>query len=609
MCGIAGFIGKKNTPQDKQIRSCKLSLKRRGPDSSGTYKKKINDNSLVFIHTRLSIVDLKKKSSQPFSDNNGTIIFNGMIYNYVELKKHLLKKGEKFQTSSDTEVLLKMLNHYGEKAFNMLDGMWALAYINHKTEDVILSRDRFGEKPLYYLNNKNNFYFSNSVKALSRLSNKKLSFNNKKVKDFLSYPDKTYGLNNETFFNDILQFPSSCFIKFNLKKKIQFKFKKFWQIKIKENNIMFNQACIDTKEIIKDTIKTRVRSDVHNSVLVSGGLDSNTIVSLASKISKINGYSLLSSSHEYDERKMIKISEKFNKFKTNFVYSKNPKALTLLEDIIDYGYNPLCTPTALALGLLCKKIRHDKNKVLLSGIGGDELFCGYYINYLSHILSYKKGKLFNQKHSFWQKNIKKFIRNPILRDLKVINKLENRNRLNFSIDGNSIIDNYIKNYKKISIKKLNKDIFYNNMLQNIFYQSIPTQVFQSDYVCMYFSIENRSPFLSKKLFEYIYKLNKNFFMYKGYPKSLLRRSMKNNFPKEILNSYEKVGFYTPFRSFFNKDDMLKIKNYLLNSKILNKNLKIKSFKKLISSPEIIHSESKFFFACLNIALLEKVIKQ
>ena len=228
---------------------------------------------------------------------------------------------------------------------------------------------------------------------------------------------------------------------------------------------------------------------------------------------------------------------------------------------------------------------------------------------MSHILSFKNAKKFDDKHLFWKKNIKKFIRNHNLKDFKIAAKLENKYRLNFFIEGKSVVDNYIKKYKKIKIKKLHNDIFYNNMLQNIFFQSIPSQVFQSDYVCMYFSLENRSPFLSKNLFEYIFKLDKDFFMYNGVPKAMLRKAMKKNFPKEILNNYEKTGFYSPFRSFFKKKDFLDIKKYLLNSEILRKNLNMKLFNKLIKKSDILHQESKFIFACLNIAILERVINK
>ncbi len=608
MCGIAGYIGiKKNTPNINKIDDCKLSLKRRGPDTSGHYKKIIGKNSILFIHTRLSIVDLKRKSSQPFSDENGTLIFNGMIYNYIELKKDLEKKGEKFQTTSDTEVLLKMLNCYKEKAFSMLDGMWVLVYYSHKNDDIIISRDRFGEKPLYYSLENQKFFFSNSIKAIHKLNKKKLYFNDNKIRKFLSYPDKIYGLDNQTFFRGIYQFPTSSYLKMNLKKKLKLNFKKFWSIDVKSNKTNFTQACRDIKKITKKIINTRIRSDVSNSVLVSGGLDSNTIVSHASKVSKINGYSLLSTSSEYDEREQIKSSESLNNFRTNFISSKNSNSLNLLENIINYGYNPLLTPTALGLGLLCNKIKKDKNKVLLTGIGGDELFCGYYVNFLSHILSFKNKKQFKEKFLFWKNNIKMFIRNPNLKDFKIAGKPKNKDRLNFFVEGRSVLDNYIKKNQKIKIKKMHDDVFYNNMLQNIFFQSIPSQVFQSDYVCMYFSLENRSPFLSKNLFEYVYKLKKDFFMYKGIPKAMLRKAMRENFPKDILFNYEKTGFYSPFRSFFKKKDFIKIRKYLLNSKILRKNLNIRSFHKLLKKPNILHQESKFIFACLNIAILEKVI--
>ena len=141
MCGLAGFLGNSRSSPNKKISDCKKALKRRGPDASGVFNKIKNKKSILLVHTRLSIVDLSKNSSQPFSDAKGSLIFNGMIYNYLELKEHLKKHGEKFKTTSDTEVLLKMLNRYKEKALNMLDGMWALAYFNKLNDDVILSRE------------------------------------------------------------------------------------------------------------------------------------------------------------------------------------------------------------------------------------------------------------------------------------------------------------------------------------------------------------------------------------------------------------------------------------------------------------------------------------
>ena len=200
-----------------------------------------------------------------------------------------------------------MLNHYKEKALGMLDGMWVFTYYNHFSNDVIISRDRFGEKPLYYFVENKNFYFSNSIKAIQKLNKKKLYFNDSKVKKFLSFPDKTYGLDNETFFKNIYQFPKSSYLKINLKKKFDIKIKKFWKFVVKNNNKIFNISCKEIKKIKENVIRTRTRSDVSNSVLVSGGLDFKYNCFSSFKISKINGYSLVSTSPEYDERKQIKV--------------------------------------------------------------------------------------------------------------------------------------------------------------------------------------------------------------------------------------------------------------------------------------------------------------
>ena len=247
---------------------------------------------------------------------------------------------------------------------------------------------------------------------------------------------------------------------------------------------------------------------------------------------------------------------------------------------------------------------------MLTGIGGDELFCGYYINYLAHINSYNsKSKIFKKKHAFWKQNILKFIRNPNLKNFKDSKKKNIRDRLHFFTDGNSIPYNYIKKNKKINIKNFSQDIFYNNMLQNIYLQSIPTQLMQTDIVSMCYDIESRSPFLSHKLFENVYKLKKDFFMHNGKPKSLLRDAMKNIFPNEIINNFEKTGFYSPFKSFFGKNDMKKIKVYLKKSRILNTHLNKKNFLKLIDKEDklITHEESKFLFLCLNLSILEKKV--
>ena len=610
MCGIAGFIGlNHHRPSNKKINDCLKSLKRRGPDSNGIFERKINKKNILLLHTRLSIIDLNKNSNQPFFDNEGSIIFNGMIYNYLELKKHLKNKGIIFKTKSDTEVLLKMLNFYGEKAFKYLDGMWSMAYYNFKRNELILSRDRFGEKPLYYFKNNNELYFSNSIKALNILSNVKLRFNKKKIESLIKYPDKSIGLNENSIFENIYQLKSSECLKISINNN-KFKKNNFWKLKIKQKKMSFKSASKGLKKLIKYTVKTRVRSNVKNSMLISGGLDSNTIASYAKDYSKIKGYSLISSDKQYDETDLIKKSIKKNKFSNKFIKSSNAKSLSILESIIENSYNILPTTSSLGFALLCEKIKKDQNKMILTGVGGDELFAGYYVNYLAHILSFK-GKKFREKYNFWKNNIKKFIRNKNLKNLNSRKLKKNLYRLNFYIENDQIIKNYFKDKSSLKVKKLSKDIFYNNMLQHLFIQNVPTQNMANDLVSMHYSLEARAPFLSHKIFDFIYSTKKDYFMYKGLPKSLLRETVKNKLDNSIIKNLEKIGFYSPFFSFFSKRDRKKIFSYLKNSKIIYQFIKKSKLLELIKNQakqNISHSASKFLFSCLNFAILEKKIK-
>jgi len=362
MCGIAGYIGNSNSlPSRKYINNAKLSLHLRGPDNEGEYANKINNKCLLFIHTRLSIIDTNKNSNQPFKDNEGSLIFNGMIYNYLELKKKLKIKGIKFKTNSDTEVLLKMLNLYGEKVFKYLDGMWAFSYYNFKTKNLIVSRDRFGEKPLYYYSYKGNFFFSSSVKALIDLINKKIIFNNLKLSLYLSQPDKAYMDGNETIFKNIFNFPKASYFKFNLSNK-KIKKKIYWKLKKKKKKINFQEACKKLRELISESVKTRTRSDVKVSMLISGGLDSNAIAAYVNKKKLIEGYCLKPTLHSYDESKLATISSKKNNFDLNFVKSLSNKNLEITKAIIKNSLNILPSTTALCFARLCEKIKKKKKK-------------------------------------------------------------------------------------------------------------------------------------------------------------------------------------------------------------------------------------------------------
>ena len=227
MCGIAGFFGNSRlAPNNNEILTTLNIMKNRGRDGNGICSLVLKKKKLHLLHSRLSIIDPHKRSDQPFQDDEGVVIFNGMIYNYLYVKKDLQNRNIKFKTNSDTEVLLKFLNYYGIKKINMLDGMWSFAYFNFSEKKLYLCRDRFGEKPLFYYSNNSSLIFGSYFDYILNLrkENKfKIDFN--KIKNFIKHSWKcTYNSENgQTYFKNILALEPGCYIEYNqngnLKKK------------------------------------------------------------------------------------------------------------------------------------------------------------------------------------------------------------------------------------------------------------------------------------------------------------------------------------------------------------------------------------------------------
>ena len=186
MCGIAGYIGKENFNNKKVTRILNL-MDRRGPDSKGFKKITLEQKQINFFFSRLSIIDKRKISDQPFKYKESLLIFNGEIYNYIELRSQLKKFGYNFKTNSDTEVLIKALHCWGENAINKLEGMWSFFYFDKSTNKGLLCRDRFGEKPLFYLHENNEIIFGSEIKFIESISDKKFELNFNKIENFLRY--------------------------------------------------------------------------------------------------------------------------------------------------------------------------------------------------------------------------------------------------------------------------------------------------------------------------------------------------------------------------------------------------------------------------------------
>ena len=199
MCGIAGYLGENQINPEFVNRTLKL-MKNRGPNFQDFKLSKFYEKNLLLLHSRLSIIDLDNRSNQPFIKDDLLIIFNGEIYNYVELKTDLKKKGHIFKTLSDTEVILEMYKRYNEQCVNFFEGMWSFLIFDIKKKKIFLSRDRFGEKPLYYFRNENSFWFGSEPKFIFSLMNRSFELNKKKISKFLVCGFRSLYKNRETYY-------------------------------------------------------------------------------------------------------------------------------------------------------------------------------------------------------------------------------------------------------------------------------------------------------------------------------------------------------------------------------------------------------------------------
>ena len=606
MCGIAGFFGiNKYLPTNQNFKKCLDIMHNRGPDAKGQISKNFKNQSLVFLHSRLSIIDLTKDSNQPFEDENGILTFNGEIYNFIELRKFCLKKKVKFKTNSDTEVLLKILNLYGEDAVKYLDGMWAFAYYSKKKNNLILSRDMFGEKPLYYTSDSKKTLFASNLKYIETILKSKFNLNLKKIEKFLAFGFKEFGNNNQTIFKNInfLLPGHTISIDHNNKKKI----KKYINLEKKNiSNISYYKSVSNLRTQLNKTFKTRFRSDVPLTSLLSGGMDSSSIAAVAKKQKKkISYFSLKHFSKDYNEDHLIDESVKYLSLKHKYVNIPKNKNLKEFKKIMAHSYNVMPTITSLAFAIVCKKIKSLGFKVVITGIGGDELFKGYYHHFISFLYSIRNKSYFKKYYNLWEKNQKPYIRSKEYRDFEIIKKFAKKNNTLHSFHEDYELKKYFKKKYKFKKRSYSNNFMHNAIVNDIKHYSLPSQLEYADNISMYYSLEARSPFLSRDIIKLSNSLPDTFFFKNGFPKAVLRDAMKPILSKKIIKNLNKVGFYISFFDFFGKE-INQIKKIIINSKILKKIIKKDKIKMLLAKKQIQHSESKFLFSLLNVAMIESL---
>ncbi len=571
MCGISGIINKNNkSVEELLIHQITDIIAHRGPDSSGSYLYK----NIAFGHRRLSILDLSSSGHQPMKYLDDLVItYNGEIYNFIEIREELIQKGYIFDSNSDTEVILKAYHCWGKTCVNYFNGMWSFSILDIKQKIIFCSRDRFGVKPFYYIENNDLFAFGSEIsQLLTFLPNKIL---NKKVAlDYLISGIEE--CSNETFFKDIYLLKGGHNLVFDLQTN-SYEIERYYNLKLSDQK---NTSVDDYIQELKRSIRLRLRSDVKIGTCLSGGIDSSTISSFASKLyqnsnEKFMAIHAKSSEYKTDESEFAKIVSKIANINLNFVEPSYSDFKSNILSIIKIQQEPFGSLSIIMQYFVFKKAKELGCIVMLDGQGGDETLLGYE-RYYPAIVKSKKGisKLKALLQS--SKNSRLSLLDTIKYQYYFSNYKLRLKRLKFknSFYKSEILNNYESEELKI-ISESYKDI---SILQKNEIESsqLPHLLKYEDRNSMANSIESRLPFLDYKLVELSLNTNNSLKIKDGWTKFILRKAAETILPKEIVWRKNKLGFNAPEKT-WTKEFENEMINEIQQSEILNNFI---HFKKL-----------------------------
>ena len=492
---------------------------------------------------------------------------------------------------------------YGEKCVDYLDGMWSFAIYNHKENLLFLSRDRFAEKPMYYSIQPEGIYFGSQITFIKNLSNKKFQKNYKKINEFLSLGPKPIFKNNESFYKDINLLGYSENLICNDEKNI--KIKKYWNPKLAVNNdIELPEAINVSKNLLIETVKLRTRADVPAAFCLSGGIDSGSLASIAVKELnyKIKTFSIIDEDQRYNEEANVKKVVDDLECDHEILHIKKENFIENLSKLIKYHDSPVYSLSQYLQSCLIKSISASGYKIAISGTASDELFSGYYDHYLLHFQCLKESKELKKHVLAWKKNVEPYIRNETFKNPNLF--IDNPDFRDYIYDHSQTLSKYLISPENAEFKEklFTKEHFSNRRLNELFYEQVQPTLNNEDLNSMMYSVENRSPFLNKKLFDFCYSISPSMLIDNGYTKSILRESMRGILQENIRTDRVKKGFNCSIKTLidFNDKDIIEFL-FEPKSEIFNF-IDINEFKKLFYEDLTKNHFSKFIFVFLSTKL-------
>lgn len=532
MCGITGIIGDFDA---HQLDAMLQSQQHRGPDATAKY---IDEGFAALGHNRLAIIDLFAQSNQPFIDPSGryVLVFNGEIYNYIELKKEL-KRAYIFKTESDTEVLLAAFLVYGKQCLQKLNGMFAFAIWDNQEKKLFAARDRFGVKPFFYSIQNNVLYFSSEIKAIHAAGIPKIP-NEKVWASYFTYG--SYGNLDETFWERIAQLAGGHYLEY-ADQQLAIKKWYFFEAAIAKQpkNLTYDQAKELYVVLLKDSIRLRFRSDVSVGFNISGGLDSSVLLALVNEQenskeysnnnladARINAYTFYTNNSDYDELPWVEemIAKTKNPLKKVLLQSMEVPAFAQkmgLQQDEPYGGIP-----TMAYAKIFEQARKDKVLVLLDGQGMDEQWAGY-----DYYTQESDATIQGVSHSPYKTNM--------------------------------LSAAFFAKAEKPLYPKPFEDEVLNKQYRDLFYTKIPRALRFNDRISMMYATELREPFLDYRLVELAFSLPLEFKVKDGITKFMLREIASEYLADDLVFA-PKRPLQTPQREWLAEDLKEWVNQSLLN---------------------------------------------
>ena len=600
MCGIAGAISKIDISSERINQTLGL-MKNRGPDGSRSEVIIFNNHKIFLLFSRLSIIDLEPRAMQPFSRGALKIITNGELYNHIELRKELNSLGHHFKTKSDTEVMLAAWEQWGESSLDRMEGMWAFALVDIDKQQITLCRDRFGEKPLYVWETSEAYYFGSEPKYLATLAGIKPNINYEQISRFLVNGYKAIYKRPQTFFQNFGEIAPSNYLTFSDNGSSSRA--RYWDLKYAPTHMDEKTAVDGVRAHLKNSMKVRLRSDVPVALCLSGGVDSTILSGMAVQDfnENISTFSIIDDDERYNEKENIDAQVSFLGCTNYKIHTSQDNFWDRMSKLIAYHDKPISTLSYYLHSFMSEQISNLGCRVAISGNGADELFAGYYDHYSFWLAEMSSRSNHSKLIADWTNSYGKYVQNPILQNPDVfLHNSAQRDHIYLNAEEFSswLIEPFCEPFTE---SRYSDNILRNRMLNELKHETIPVILHEDDRNSMFYSVENRSPYLDRNLAEFLFTVPSRHLIKDGFAKYLLRSAGTGYVSETVLWDKRKKGFNAPIDSLINRKDP-QTKDRLLSQSPIFDIVKKEKIERFLHQDMKDNSLSKNLFSFVSVKL-------